>query len=428
MLSMFNAKSKRSINRRGHVHLGVFTLLAMPMGVSFGYVSVTMGYLLAQAAVPVALIASLIAASVLPHVLKFIWAPLVDTTLTLKKWYLLSVVISSAGLAAMSLVPFKVECLPLLTAIVYGYHFAVTFLCMATEGLMGYEVPEASKGKAGGFFQAGNIGGQGLGGGLGLLLAQRLPMPGLAGIIMAGLCLCCAIPLIAFRDPLITIRTEKLVHTYKNLVHDVVSTVRTRSGLMGMFLALSTIGTGVASNLWASVANDWHASGDTVALISGVMGGLIAGAGCLVGGYICDRLNPHYAFMLFGLLAAVCAISMGLAPRTESMFILWTSLYAFINGLCYAGFSAFTLDTIGKGAVATKYNIFASLSNTPVYVMTYVLGIAYARFGPVGMLNTEAIFGVGAIVLFLITQKLLYQGKTPHLRKQLATPDVLVEV
>ena len=69
------------------VHPFLFTILILPMGVSVGFVSVTLGYLLSEAGVSVEKIAALVGATLLPHVFKFIWAPLVDTTLSFKKWY-----------------------------------------------------------------------------------------------------------------------------------------------------------------------------------------------------------------------------------------------------------------------------------------------------------------------------------------------------
>ncbi len=54
----------------------LFTILILPMGVSVGYVSVTLGYLLSEAGVSVEKIAALVGATMLPHVFKFIWAPL----------------------------------------------------------------------------------------------------------------------------------------------------------------------------------------------------------------------------------------------------------------------------------------------------------------------------------------------------------------
>ena len=83
------------------------------------------------------------------------------------------------------------------------------------------------------------------------------------------------------------------------------------------------------------------------------------------------------------------------------MYVLFTLLYALITGLTYAGFTAFVLEAMGLGAAATKYNVYASLSNTPIYYMTTIDGWAHTRWGPGGMLRTEAAFGMAGLLCFL---------------------------
>ena len=89
------------------------------------------------------------------------------------------------------MMPIRASSIPLLTTIILVSNFAVTFLGMATDSLMAYGTPRELKGRAGGWFQAGNLGGAGLGGGAGLWLAQRLPAPWMAGAILAVACLLC---------------------------------------------------------------------------------------------------------------------------------------------------------------------------------------------------------------------------------------------
>ncbi len=72
----------------------------------------------------------------------------------------------------------------MLYAAVLVSNVAVTFLAMASESLMIYNTPPELHGRAGGWFQAGNLGGNGLGGGAGLWLAQTLPDPWMAGAIL----------------------------------------------------------------------------------------------------------------------------------------------------------------------------------------------------------------------------------------------------
>jgi MFS transporter, PAT family, beta-lactamase induction signal transducer AmpG len=133
---------------------------------------------------------------------------------------------------------------------------------------------------------------------------------------------------------------------------------------------------------------------------------VITVAGCLLGGWICDIINRQLAYVLFGLAQAICAIGMAFCPHTELMYIIWTSLYSFANGLAYAGFSAFVLEAIGKGAAATKYNIYGGLSNTPIYVMTLIDGWAHTRWGATGMLNTEAAVAAVGVVIFFVFKAL----------------------
>ena len=131
--------------------------------------------------------------------------------------------------------------------------------------------------------------------------------------------------------------------------------------------------------MWSAVAGDWQASANTVALVTGVIGGLVSAAGCVIGGWLCDRMNRKAAYALDGVLQALCAVAMAVAPHTETTYIVFTLIYAFITGLTFAGFSAFVLEAMGLGAAATKYSLFASLSNMPIAYMTSVDGWAYER-------------------------------------------------
>jgi len=161
------------------------------------------------------------------------------------------------------------------------------------------------------------------------------------------------------------------------------------------------------------VADDWHASADTVALVTGALTGIVSAIGCLVGGYGSDRMDRKTSYALYGLLMAICAIAMALAPRTEAMYATFVLIYAFIQGLTYAGFTAVVLEAIGLGAAATKYNLFASLSNIPIAYMTVVDGWGHTRWGAAGLLKTEAVIGLAGIVLFVAVAMALPRRTMP---------------
>ena len=94
-------------------------ILTIPFGVMEGYVSVTIAFLFTKVGIPLVQVAPLMAMTLLPNILKFIWAPLVDTTLTVKTWYIISNIITAIGILLTGILPIKVESLPLMTIIFF---------------------------------------------------------------------------------------------------------------------------------------------------------------------------------------------------------------------------------------------------------------------------------------------------------------------
>jgi MFS family permease len=381
-------------------HPAVFLLLNVPFGALSGYITVTIAYLLAQRGVSAEEIGTLVALSVVPNTWKFAWAPLADTTLNRKLWYALGALATAVGCVAMGTVPATAAGMPLLTIIVFGVSLANTFVSIAADGLIAHATSEREKGRAGGWYQAGNLGGYGVGGGAALWLAQSFPDPWIAGLFIGVACaLCCfVLPFIA-EEPMA--RHES--NLARNLVEvgcDLWAVARSRRGFLGLLICFLPIGTGAASNLWAAVADDWHAGANAVALANGIFGGIVSALGCVLGGYLSDKMDRKLSYVVYGILQAMCAVAMALAPRTELMYIEFTLAYALITGLTYAGFSAVVLEAIGRGAAATKYNVYASLSNIPIAYMTVVDGWARTRWNEGAMLYTEAMVGFAALAVF----------------------------
>ena len=107
---------------------------------------------------------------------------------------------------------------------------------------------------------------------------------------------------------------------------------------------------------------------------------------------------------------------MALSPHTELTFAIFVCVYAFSLGFCYAAFGGVVLEAIGKGAAATKYNLLASISNMPIAYMTIVDGWGQEKWGSNGMLYTEAVCGVAAVMLFGLVALAVtrFRTKTPY--------------
>src|SRR5260221_6330350 len=100
----------------GRPHPAVYMVLIIPFGLVTGFISVTLGYLLGKAGVKAEGVAALVAVSFIPQTWKFLWAPVADLTLSRKRWYALSAVLSGFGLAALGSIPPVAASLPGLRA------------------------------------------------------------------------------------------------------------------------------------------------------------------------------------------------------------------------------------------------------------------------------------------------------------------------
>jgi MFS family permease len=361
---------------------------------------VTLGYLLHQAGVSVDAVAALIAVSFIPQTWKFAWAPIVDTTMDSKTWFVLSAIVNGGTLVAVGLFHPGPATLPVITGLIFVNSLSTTFQAMAAENLMAHATSEAEKGRAGGWYQAGNLGGQGIGGGAALWIAQHTAIGWLPGAAMAALFAACCISLFFIAEPPMDHRHESYGRSLWNVVLDVWNTAKARSGYLALLICFMPIGSGAASNLWSSVAGDWQANADTVALVNGILGGMVSAVGCVIGGYLCDRMDRKLAYAVFGVALAVGTLAMAAFSRTVSAFVFFTLLYAFIQGFNYASFSAVVLEAIGRGAAATKYNIFAALSNFPIQYVVLLDGWAYRRWHTNGFLAMDAVTGLVGVAIF----------------------------
>jgi len=293
-----------------------------------------------------------------------------------------------------------VSLLPTFGWLVLANAVAATLTGIAVDRIMAFDVPEAEKGRAGGWSQAGNLGGVGLGGGAGLWLARHTGQPWIAGAVLAAVTLVCLAPLLRLAEPGRVARELSYLGVLKATAADVFTLVKRRIGLLACFLMLLPIGSGGLQQLWGAIGKDWGAGADEVALVGGLLSGVVSIPGCIVGGYIADRIDRKLAYALFGIALSAVAVSMAWAPRTELMFLVFACLYNFTVGFCYGAYSAVTLEAIGQGAAATKFNLISSLSNAPILLVTLVDGWAETKFGATGMLYTEAAMGVAGVAVY----------------------------
>jgi MFS family permease len=392
----------------------VFLPLLLPFGISSGYASVTLSYLLSHAGMAPAAVAAVIAFSIWPQTWKVFWAPVVDTTLGPRRWHVMGCVAVGLSILGLSLIRAGEKTVPILIALIVVSSLASTLVSMSAEVFMADGVEDKRKGAVSGWSQAGNLGGAGLGGGLGLWLSQHAPEPWMGGATLCVLCIACSAALLLVPNLPHAHKRPHVFESLRDVVGDVWSVARSRPGLLVLVLMMLPIGSGGAQGLWSAIGGEWRANADTLALVNGVLGGVASLIGAVLAGFLCDLLDRRTAYCAFGLVLGVVTVVMAVAPRTREVFIVCTLAYALVLGCCYAAYSAAVLEAIGKGAAATKFNLLASVANIPIAVMTTTDGTLHDRFGSTGMLLGEGVIVLGAVVFFALFAELTRNRKKPR--------------
>jgi len=379
----------------------IFAPLFAPFGISSGYVSVTLAFLLDRAGLPTATIATIIALSVWPQTVKMIWAPFVDTIGNPKVWYGIGALTVGSSILLMSVLPKTEAEVPIFIALIVGSSVTSTFISMSTEIFMANQVPAELRGRASGWSQAGNLGGGGIGGGIGLLLAENVTAPWVSGGFLALVCLACW-GMTAFLPKLVRTTTEALHYfgELKEVAVNVWAVARSRVGYLALIIMLLPIGSGGVP--WSAIADEWQAGGNMVAFVNGMAGGVAAMVGAMVAGFICDRMELKKAYCMFGILVGLVAVTMIFLPRTPMVFVIGVLGYQFMVGTAYTGYAAIVLEAIGKKSAATNWNLLAALSNIPIAAMSMVDGHMHDAYGTDAMLAGELAFPAIAIVLFAL--------------------------
>jgi PAT family beta-lactamase induction signal transducer AmpG len=394
-------------------HPVVWTVLYLPFGAFGGFVSVALTFLATQHGLSISEGALLNGAQLLTQWLKWIWAPLVDVTLSPRRWYVISVGVSALGILGMSAVPLGLGTLGILLALIALASLVNSVVGMSVEALIAGETSPEEIGRVSGWFQAGNLGGTGLGGGLGLVLAETLPAPWMSGAIMSALFMLCILALRFTPDVAAHAKPGGSLAKIKQVLRDLGAMLKTKGGRLSAILCVLPIATGAAQGTLtqAKVAAFWGAGAGQVALTQGLLSGLVTAVGCFGGGYLCQRIHPRTAYVGIALALAAIAVFMAVSPSTVSMYVAWSLIYSFAVGLAYAAFTAFVLDAMGRGSAATKYNVFASLSNFPLWWLGLLLGVAAEKWGARRMLLTEAAFGVVGVGVFALSVRVVGRSK-----------------
>jgi MFS family permease len=374
-------------------------VLVLPYGFTSSVTVLLMPYLLRKYGMPVDQIAGVVAIAILPAIWSFLWSPLADTGLRKRSWVLISAF--CAGLSAAVAILGIHGSAALLTALLFLSNAFAGLLSSACGALLTV-MPESLRGSSAGWYQAGNVGGGALGGGLVIWLADHASLPMVAIGIAASMILP-ALAAILIDEPAPSQRA--LGPQMIGMVHDLRELLQSRRTWLGLFFFLSPVGTAAIGNLISGVGPDYHASGNEVMMVTGFAGGLLSAGGCLIGGMVANRMNRMVAYALAGALAAVFGAWLAFAPATPFTYGAGYSGYSVAAGFAYAVYTALLLDVVGKRAhaAAFAYSTLNASGNAAIAYMVWLDGIGYKHWGARGLMATDtAANGAFAVILLLV--------------------------
>jgi len=376
----------------------LFGILNIPYGAFNAVITLLIPFLLRKRGFAVNEIANMVAIAVLPNVWYVLWSPVVDLGLRRRTWVLIAA--GTSAVCAWVAIAWTSASLPELAALLFAGN-VVGMLLSSANGAILTTLDPTVRGRASGWYNAGNLGGGALGAGLTIWLAGFIGPFRLAAITLA----------IVFLPSLASLRVceerrprLKPGALFRAMARDVWSALKSPRTLAGLVFFLSPVGASAVSNLISSVGPDYHASDAQVAAVSGVLGGLLSALGCMGGGWLCDRMPRMAAYAASGASIAVFAVWMALGPATPVTYAGGYTGYSLATGFAYAAFTALVLDVLGKRshAAGTSYSMLGASGNLPIAYMTWVDGQAYKLGGTRAMMGVDALTeGVGALLLLI---------------------------
>jgi MFS family permease len=212
---------------------------------------------------------------------------------------------------------------------------------------------------------------------------------------------------------------EKVSDVWTPMLRDVKSVVFSKSGITGILLMLSPVGTAALTNSFTALKNDYHVGKTTVALVNGLDAAALNALGAWIGGKLCDRNSRRAMYLLSGVLTAIVSFVVAQQAQTTTVYVVGISAYNLVTGVCFAAFTATVLETIGHGdaAAATKYALCTAAGNVAIAYTNLADTQAYAHFGNSAshLFSSDAVLNIaGVAVLGAIFWKLRSFGATKH--------------
>jgi MFS transporter, PAT family, beta-lactamase induction signal transducer AmpG len=371
----------------------------LSFGLVVGFTITALPFLLSKAGVSVDRIAGVSATAMSPTFWGFLLTPLMDVGFS-RRFYSLALTGAAATGLGIALWTFSPAHLPLLAGCLLLAELAIVLQGNAVGGWISEFLPDAERGRVGGWMNAANLGGGALGSMLIMWASPYFTLRTL-GLLIALAVALSALVFLFFPEP--AKPALGLRQIFGGTFRSVVQTSRQPQVLTGFLLFLAPASCVAAINLFSGLGNDFHTASDRVVWVTGAGAALTSAIGSIAGGYLADRMNRGVLYLLGGALAGLCSLSLAWTLHTQNVFTAGVLIYNGIAGISYAAFSALGFQLVGirNPTAATQLGLFAAATNGAIVYMTWADGQGYRLFGVRGLFLVDGFASIGAAVLLL---------------------------
>ena len=379
----------------------LFAISGIPYGVGGSFGALVMPYLAKKAGMDLDDIGIYGTLLLVPPMLQFLYAPIVDIGMGRRHWLILVSLLGALcffSALQMDLTIHREREWFLALAVAGQLISGLSGSC--NGGLMAQLMPDRLRGKASAALNVGNLSGGAIAGSLIILLIGEGYDTRLVGLVLVVMMMAPAMAILAVVEPA-RILGRTISQLFGGMFRDVGKVLFSRTGATGIALCLSPVGTAALTNYFTGMAPDYGASSWEIAITAGPASAFVNAVGALGGGILCDHWNRRAVYLLSGFLTAVCGLVMMVCPRTEMTYLVGGTMYALITGLCYAAFTATVLETIGKGGenASTQYALFVAAGNAAIAYVGLVDTQFSTNHGVEGVLGSDAVLNIAGVVV-----------------------------
>lgn len=363
-----------------------------------------LGYLLSQQGVGPGTQSHVIGLLALPTSLYFLWSPITDFFIRRRTWLLLggllAAVLMGLGFHQKSLSSATTLALMLASAC------CAQLVVSSSGGMMGAMRSERARRVGGSFLQAGSMGLGALSVSILLWLSPRVSRDVLA--LAAAALIGVPVLAVAFAPAQPEITGASLRETMGRIWHEFKTTFLRWQAVPYTLCMLFPIATGAAVGLLTGAAKSYGVSGDSVAWINGLVGGLLMAAGSFMASLFPARFRAPVVYMIVALVNVAAMSILWLGPLRPLIYYAGVTAYLFTLGSGYAMFTAVVLEFLGSSGKSGsgRYSIINSLGNVPVLYMLQLDGWGGERWGVRGIAGVECVIGgigAGLLLAYFLT-------------------------